>query len=73
MQLNAGTDGIIWDVFGCLVQPESGSVRGPGLREPACTEPTNNVWLSAQNEPDPYYTLFGSLFFSLAQLSCRQF
>jgi hypothetical protein len=47
MQLNAGTDGIIWDVFGSLVQSESGSVRGPDLREPACTEPTNNVWLSA--------------------------
>jgi hypothetical protein len=35
---------------------------GPGSREPACTEPTQNVWLPGQNEPGPYDTLFGSHF-----------
>jgi hypothetical protein len=50
------------DVFGYLVQPEPGPVRGPGSGEPVCTEPPNNVWLPGQNESDPYYTLFGSLF-----------
>jgi hypothetical protein len=61
------------DVFGCLAPPEPGSVREPGSGEPAYTESTNNVWLPGQNEPGPYYTLFGSHFFSLAQLDCRQF
>jgi hypothetical protein len=51
------------DVFGCLAQPELGSVRRPGSMEPACLEPTNNVWLPGQNEPGSYYTLFGSHFF----------
>jgi hypothetical protein len=49
-------------VFGCLAQPEPGPVRGPGSGEPACTEPTNTVWLPGQNKPGPYYTLFDSLF-----------
>jgi hypothetical protein len=59
------------DVFGCLTQPEPGSVRGPGSREPVYTESTSNVWLPGQNEPGPYDTLFGSHFYSLAQLGCR--
>jgi hypothetical protein len=53
---------ITLDVFGCLDQNEPGSVRGLGSREPACTEPTQNVWLPGQNEPDPYDTVFGSHF-----------
>jgi hypothetical protein len=56
------------DVFGCLAQPEPGPVRGPGSEEPGCTEPTKTVWLPGPNKPGSYYTLFGSLFFSLAQL-----
>jgi hypothetical protein len=61
------------DVFGCLAQSEPASLRGPGSREPACTETVQNVWLPDQNELGPYGTLFGSYFFSLAQLGCRQF
>jgi hypothetical protein len=55
--------GYFKDVFGCLAQPEPGSVRGPDSREPACTETTQNVWLFDQNEPGLYDTLFGSYFF----------
>jgi hypothetical protein len=50
-------------VFGCSTQSGSGSVGGPGLQEPACTEPIQNVWLPFQNKPGPYDTLFRCHFF----------
>jgi hypothetical protein len=51
------------DVFGCLAQPEPGSLKEPGSREPASTETVQNIWLPDQNELGPYGTLFGSHFF----------
>jgi hypothetical protein len=50
----------------------SGHARMRGLprtewRRAACSEPTNNVWLPGQNKPGPYYTLFGSHFFSFSR------